>query len=57
MPFFCSKSTEKEQSKHNFYEETGMNEICSTDSHILTRFQNVGLTLTGYNHFIMATKL
>jgi len=37
MPFFCSKSVEKELIKHNFYDETGLNEMYSTDSQI--RFQ------------------
>jgi len=35
MPFIFSKSAEKEQTKHVFRDETGMNEICSTESHIL----------------------
>jgi len=39
MPFFNSKSVKKEQIKHTFYYETGMNEMCSIDLQILIRFQ------------------
>jgi len=28
MPFISSKYFEKEQTNHNVYDETGMNEIC-----------------------------
>ena len=34
MPFISSKSSEKEPTNHNVYDETEMDEICSTDSHI-----------------------
>jgi len=39
MPFFCStgKYFEKEQANHNFYDETGMNEICIIYTHMLIR--------------------
>jgi len=39
LPFISSKYFEKEQTYHNVYDETGMNEICSFDSHILIRFK------------------
>ena len=39
MPFISSKSSEKEQTNHNVYDETEMDEICSTDSHIFIRIQ------------------
>jgi len=39
VPFICSKYFEKEQTNLNFYDETGMNEICSIYLHMLIRFQ------------------
>jgi len=35
MPFICSKYFEKEQTNNNFYDETGMNEICSIYKHVI----------------------
>jgi len=35
----CTVYFEKEQTNHNVYDETGMNEICSMYSHMLIRFQ------------------
>jgi len=39
MPFVSSKYFEKKQTNHNVYDETGMNETCSIDSHTLVTFQ------------------
>jgi len=39
MPFISSKYSEKEQTNHNVYDETEVNEICSTDSHIFIKIQ------------------